>query len=612
MSDQPKRILAFVPNGASTDNRVVREAESLKRAGHEVLLVGLRLADLPGRRAFSAGGVNIARIDWQYRAFSKIALVYALIILPVFLAFMAILAVGLTTAYFGLLLPLAETLFDSISAFVLYIARGVAALVGWPQAAEFTAPTATELNETSPLWYHLFSLAILFLLFRVLRRPLQRVSRGLVGPGFNRLVRPFFTLVLQKVKFAQNYGKRENVQSFTFLETLLASDNSLIGQLHERISHHFVDRERGKAFIEIGRDFKPDLIQCHEIGPLPSAIALKDELGCKVLYEAHEIYDSLANASSVMSKRHRRIHETCLPKVDAFITVNNHLGNYYTETYPSIPQPVILPNSVYPKSVVYDGRLHEAAGLPREAKILLYQGGFSFHRGMQILMEAAYKLPEDWYVVFMGKGPLEKVLKAESKKLHAAAVETFTDEKVLQYVAEIDPLQPEQLTTDAAAVEGGLEQTATALHRLQEVELRRSVKAQVTAKGTLKKARFVPIAPHSELVEWTSGGTIGVIPYENIGLNHWNCSPNKIWEYPNAGLPLLASRLSYLTYIINKWNIGWTISSDPKPMDIVSAIRSIEANGDLEEKRQACADFIAQDNYTLHEQRLLDLVDSLL
>ena len=47
-------------------------------------------------------------------------------------------------------------------------------------------------------------------------------------------------------------------------------------------------------------------------------------------------------------------------------------------------------------------------------------------------------------------------------------------------------------------------------------------------------------------------------------------------------------------------------------MDIVSAIRSIEANGDLEEKRQACVDFIVQNNYTLHEQRLFDLVDSLL
>jgi len=612
MSEQPKRILAFVPNGASTDNRVVREAESLKTAGHEVLLVGLRLADLPGRRAFSSGGVDIARVDWQYRAFSKIALVYALIILPVFMVFMAILVTALISAYFGLLLPLAETLFDSVSALVLNLFHGVASLTGATPTAEIAAPTASDLNKTSPLWYHLFSLAILFMLYRVLRRPLKRVSKGFLKPGFNHLVRPFFTLVLQKVKFAQNYGKRENVQSFNFLETLLSSDNSLIGRLHEKISHHFVDRERGKAFVEIGREFKPDLIQCHEIGPLPSAITLKEELGCKVVYEAHEIYDSLANASSAMSKRHRQIHETCLPQVDAFITVNEHIGNYYTETYPNIPTPVILPNSVYPKSVEYDGRLHEAAGLPKEAKILLYQGGFSHHRGMHILMEAAYKLPEDWYVVFMGKGPLEKTLRTQSQELHAAAVADFTNEKVLQYIAEVDPLQSEQLTADTTVAEGGLEQTVAALHRLQEAELRRSVKAQITAKGTLKKARFVPIAPHSELVEWTSGGTIGVIPYENVGLNHWNCSPNKIWEYPNAGLPLLASRLSYLTYVINKWNIGWTISSDPKPMDIVSAIRSIEANGDLEEKRQACADFIVQDNYTLHEQRLFDLVDNLL
>jgi glycosyltransferase involved in cell wall biosynthesis len=118
------------------------------------------------------------------------------------------------------------------------------------------------------------------------------------------------------------------------------------------------------------------------------------------------------------------------------------------------------------------------------------------------------------------------------------------------------------------------------------------------------------MAPHAQLAEWTSGATIGVIPYENVGLNHWNCSPNKIWEYPNAGVPILASRLNYLSSVIADWDIGWTLSSDPNVSDIVSFISAIN-DQDLEEKRAACRRFIEADNYTLHEKRLLNLVHRL-
>ena len=130
--------------------------------------------------------------------------------------------------------------------------------------------------------------------------------------------------------------------------------------------------------------------------------------------------------------------------------------------------------------------------------------------------------------------------------------------------------------------------------------------AKITINGLYEKARFIPLAPHSELINWTSGATVGVIPYENIGLNHWYCSPNKIWEYPNAKVPILASRLSYLNYVIEKWNIGWTISSDPTAQEIVSKIKQID-NEELNEKIEACEKFIENDNYLFHEKRLLSL-----
>ena len=49
----------------------------------------------------------------------------------------------------------------------------------------------------------------------------------------------------------------------------------------------------------------------------------------------------------------------------------------------------------------YDGRLHDAAGLPRRQKILLLQGRFSPHRGLPYLLEAAVALRADCGLVMM-------------------------------------------------------------------------------------------------------------------------------------------------------------------------------------------------------------------
>ncbi|TQM90336.1 glycosyltransferase [Roseinatronobacter monicus] len=640
---EPKRILAFVPNGASTDNRVVREAESLKAAGHDVLLVGLRLPNLPGSEAFSPKGVRIQRIDWQYRAFSQIAMVYAAILLPL-LAIVTLVAVALGWyVYNGLLAPLAGALFNAASDLLRLLGNWFHGLISSSQALLFaTGYSIEDIAAAHPMAYHVVVVIILYLIYLVLRRPFNRFGSA-IGHLYKQVINnPAISVVRQKVRYARNYGENENVQQYTLLESLLAPTNTAQGGFHERISHHFVAKSRINGFVETGRVFRPDIIHCHEIGPLPAAIALKKELGCKVIYEAHEIYDDLANASLRMSAAHQAIHKECLPHVDGFVTVNEAIADYYARTYPALPSPVVMPNSVYPKSVTYDGRLHEAAKLPPEAKIILYQGGFSPHRGLPILLEAAFSLPEDWYVVFMGRGPLEDQLRDAAIAFQAETLTRLRNGLTLEALAGNDDFERLTALAQVSVGENGtpvmrevpLEEFALsrALGAMTEedtiketigktVAELRDAEYQISAERKIRrvidgvrfsrkfeKARFVPMAPHSELVEWTSGGTIGIIPYENIGLNHWHCSPNKIWEYPNAGVPILASRLNYLTQTIQKWNIGWTLASDPTVAEIVAAVRAI-TDEELEEKRAACKRFIESDNYTLHEKRLLTLVD---
>lgn len=635
----------MVPNGASTDNRVVREAESLKLAGHEILLSGLRLPNLSGLNAITPRGVPVRRVDWQYRAYSRIAIVYAVVLLPLLALLVAGLAVAAWYLYFGLLAPAAAALIDFLVSAALHLAN-------WTRSLLFQAPAplpagdlpTDALREFSPLAYHAVLLLFLGGVILLLRPLLRRAMRTVSISRKRLLDNPALVSLRRKALHARNYGQRENVRNYTLLETILAPDSSNRGRIHEKLAQHFIMQSRTQAFVKLGREFRPDIVQCHEIGTLPAAIALKEELGCKVIYEAHEIYDDLASASVQQSKTYRRIHETCLSRIDGFITVNEDIGEYYRATYPGLPAPVILPNSVYPKQVVYDGRLHDAAGLPREAKIVLYQGGFSPNRGLPILLEAAFNLPEGWNVVFMGRGPLEEELRARAEEFQGVLLDKARRKLSLSILAEMDEIEPlfagsavqapdsrepalqrasiEELVLgqslngegrigfDSAAMEAAVRNVRTTEVRLAvDKKLRRRID-EIRSSGAVNRARFVPMAPHSELVEWTSGAAAGVIPYENIGLNHWFCSPNKIWEYPNAGVPILASRLHYLTHMIDKWGIGWTFASDPTVSEIVSVVRSITEE-DMARKKENCAKFIAADNYTIHEQRLLGLVSAL-
>lgn len=645
-----KKILTIVPNGASSDNRVIREAESLSAAGHDVLVVGIRLPSLPGKEAITPGGVRIHRIDWRYRAFSKIALVYAALLLPaLFFTAIAFFYIGWFT-YSGFMAPILESIFKPLGETVALSTGWLLSWVGHSDPAPILRDMFLLGSDGVAVYLrHAFFIFCLYLIYLILRRPLRKFFNA-SSNAFGRISNnSMYSIVLRKFRNARNYGEIESVGQYNLLENLLAPQKEGLWNWSERVSHYFVSGARTWGFIEVGRKFRPDIIHCHEIGSLLAAVSLKKELGCKVIYDAHEIYDDLSNASAYVGKVHKALHMKCLPQIDAFVTVNEKIGEYYKHEYLSVPDPIIMPNSVYPRSVKYDGRLHEAAKLPSDAKILLYQGGFSPRRGLSTLLEAAFKLPEDWYVVFMGRGALEEQLKQAAEEFMSELVSKVRHDLSLKNRAENSQLErisvslPDRLSetessepSNRPVFQGSLEEvlfgqailkSATGVLsadvlkdiantvRSAEIDLavarlaRQKVDELIYA-GVLRKARFVPMAPHAELVEWTSGATVGIIPYENVGLNHWNCSPNKLWEYPNAGVPILASRLNFLSQVINKWGTGWTFASDPTVSDIVAAVRAI-SDAELEEKRAACRRFIEADNYTLHEQRLLNLVDGL-
>lgn len=305
-----------------------------------------------------------------------------------------------------------------------------------------------------------------------------------------------------------------------------------------------------------GREF--DILHCHDFTTLRIGWVLKRERpDLKLVYDSHEIFSAIYQDAPLRHNWIRLSEKRISRSIDACITVNDNIARELKSYYPALPTPVVLCNATpLPEAEgddpdaappLDDGRLHQAAGLSPDRKILLFQGGLARHRGLRALTMAATFLPEEWCLVYMGWGRFEK-----------------------------DVREIARLVDDAE-----------------------------------ERIRFVPPVAQNELAAWTAGATIGVIPYEPISLNHLYSSPNKLWEYPRSGVPVLCSEAPEMRRRIEQYGFGWLIPFDRLTPRGIAAIVARLSDAQIAAARRACRDFIAADNWSVYEERLLDLYGGL-
>ena len=69
-----------------------------------------------------------------------------------------------------------------------------------------------------------------------------------------------------------------------------------------------------------------------------------------------------------------------------------------------------------------------------------------------------------------------------------------------------------------------------------------------------------PVEPR-ELIKYTSSADIGIHMMNFSCVNHLHALPNKVMEYMNAGLPVLASNLPEMSKLIEKARSGWILKT---------------------------------------------------
>jgi len=75
---------------------------------------------------------------------------------------------------------------------------------------------------------------------------------------------------------------------------------------------------------------------------------------------------------------------------------------------------------------------------------------------------------------------------------------------------------------------------------------------------------FIPAVPASEVRKYTASADVGIHLIQNTCLNHYYCSPNKVFEYLMYGIPQIVSDFPEIRNIIYQGECGWLVNPEKK------------------------------------------------
>jgi glycosyltransferase involved in cell wall biosynthesis len=128
----------------------------------------------------------------------------------------------------------------------------------------------------------------------------------------------------------------------------------------------------------------------------------------------------------------------------------------------------------------------------------------------------------------------------------------------------------------------GIENTILALRYLPgaslvvlgEGALKEALEELAGANGLRGRVLFKDFIPHRDVPRFISSADVGIIPYENVGINHYLCSPSKLFHYIMAELPIACSDFPFLRQVVVTNELGKVFDpSDPE--SIADAVRGL-------------------------------------
>jgi glycosyltransferase involved in cell wall biosynthesis len=302
-----------------------------------------------------------------------------------------------------------------------------------------------------------------------------------------------------------------------------------------------------RALVQ-GLRLRAEVYHAHDLVTLPVAWASARLQRARVVYDAHELFTEIARLGRVSRVAFRILERLLIGRADRVITVNDSIAAELERRY-GVRRPVVVMNCPpvegqrLPRGAT--SGLRDRVGLGADVPIVLFQGMFMPHRGLENLVRATSRFRRA-HLVFMGWGPLRPALEEQARQ-------------------------------------GGL----------------------------AERVHFTDGVPLADLLQFTAGADLGAIPYRNVGLNNYYTSPNKLFEYCAAGVPVVASRLPELVKVVEGYGAGLTF--DPEsPDDIAAAVNALlEDPAALQRAREGAARAAERFNWENESRKLLEVYATL-
>jgi glycosyltransferase involved in cell wall biosynthesis len=135
----------------------------------------------------------------------------------------------------------------------------------------------------------------------------------------------------------------------------------------------------------------------------------------KLIYDSHEVQTSRTGYNSPI---HGKMEAFLIKKIDEMIVENNTRAKYNEDLYGFYPH--VVHNYPFKQQTSINEEkvdLHEILGIPKNEKILLYQGGIQTGRGLDKLIKAVPHFKEG-VLVLIGEGKIKKELQDTVKEMN--------------------------------------------------------------------------------------------------------------------------------------------------------------------------------------------------
>lgn len=350
------------------------------------------------------------------------------------------------------------------------------------------------------------------------------------------------------VSSADDGKTKKSTATTSIYESLPDSFKHCISSIYNACFVDFAAYYEHKLLERATRE-KAEVYQASDLPTLSSAVKAAGTVGAKVVYDSHELFCESDYLTDAERRKWAKLERRYIKKADAVMTVNASIARELSRRY-GIPEPAVVMNKQTLSAPSEQGSPFTVEnGFPKGCRVLLFQGTMVKKNNIVPLVEMLSSLDESTVLCLVG---------------------------------------------DA------------------DEEYRKQLCERADTLGVSSRLVFVPRVSQTELRRYTEHAFLGLIPYTASCLNHYYCTPNKLYEYISSELPCASSDLPELRSIVVGEGIGITCDFTDSA-DIASKInRLLDTPEEMQRFRDNLRDVRGKYSWEYEQNVYLSTIQSIM